>query len=191
MKTLITTTLISILTASTSFAGVLQVDPAHSSVTFEATHLKLTTIPGKFGEFSGTIDLNEKDLTKSSVEFTVQVSSINTNVVQRDDHLRSADFFDAKVHPQATFKSSSIKKAGKAYKLEGDLTIRGVTKKVTFDVQSLGKAEDPVMKTTKHVFKATTVLNRKDFGVNYGPDAIVGDKVPLQVNLEAMPKAEK
>lgn len=190
MRLLVTTALLVTTTVSTSVAAMLQVDPAHSSVTFEATHLKLTTIPGKFGEFSGSIDLNDKDITKSTVEFTVQIASINTNVGQRDDHLRSADFFDAKTHPQATFTSTSIKKAGKSYRLEGNLTIRGVVKKVTFDVQSLGKAEDPVMKTTKHVFKASTVLNRKDFGVNYGPDAIVGDKVPLHVNLEAMPKVE-
>lgn len=170
-----------------ALSKVLSFDPNHSAVTFEATHLKLTKIPGRFGVFEGTIDFNESDQTKSKIDFSVDINSINTNVQQRDDHLRSPDFFDVKKFPKATFKSTSIKKSGKGYKLEGDLTIRDVTKKVTFDAQSLGKAHDPVMKTDKYVFYGKTEINRKDFGVNYGPNEIVGDKVALVVSLEAMP----
>lgn len=177
-----------LLASKLAFGAVLSVDPSHSSVQFEATHLKLTKIPGKFGTFEGTIDYNDKDFTKSKVDFTVDVDSINTNVQQRDDHLKSPDFFDSKKFPKATFKSTSIKKSGKGFKLEGDLTIRDKTKKVSFDVQTLGKAQDPVMKVEKYVFHGTTQINRKDFGVNYGPDEIVGDKVSLEVSLEAMPK---
>lgn len=177
-----------LLAPSLSFAKALEVDPNHSSVLFEATHLKISKVPGKFGEFSGTLDLNEKDITKSKIDFTVQIASINTNVLQRDDHLRSPDFFDAKTFPKATFKTTSVKKTGKNIKLEGDLTIRDVTKKVTFDVKNMGKAHDAVMKTEKYVFIATGQINRKDFGVNYGTDDIVGDKVALWINLETMPK---
>ncbi|MCC2678352.1 MAG: YceI-like family protein [Pseudobdellovibrio sp.] len=186
-KNIVLITVLSFLLPQAAFSAMLYFDPNHSSVVFEATHLGLTKIPGKFGVFEGSIDLNEKDPTKSKIDFTVDVSSINTNVQQRDDHLRSPDFFDAKKYPKATFKSTSIKKAGKNYKLEGDLTIRDVTKKVVFDSQSLGKVADPVMKTDKYVFYGKTQINRKDFGVNYGPNEIVGDKVMLVVSLEAMP----
>src|SRR5690606_8552102 len=108
----------------------LEVDPAHSSVTFEAIHLKVAKIPGRFNSFSGTIDLNEKDVTKSKVDFTVDIASIDTAVEKRDDHLRSADFFDAKKYPKATFKSTKITKDDDDLILEGNLTIRGKTKKV-------------------------------------------------------------
>ena len=167
-------------------AEKLTVDPAHSSITFEAVHLKVSKIPGHFSEFSGTIDLNEKDITKSKVNFTVQVASINTNVPKRDEHLRSGDFFDAAKYPKATFKSTSIKKSGDDLVLEGNLTIRGVTKKATFDVKNLGKAQDPAMNAEKTIFQATGKINRKDFGVSYGPDEIVSDMIDLVVNLETV-----
>lgn len=176
------------LVPSLGSAITLEVDPNHSSVVFEATHLKFSKIPGKFGEFSGVLNLDEKDMTKSKIDFTVNVTSINTNVLQRDDHLRSPDFFDVKKYPKATFKTTAIRKSGSGYKLDGDLTIKDKTKKVTWDVKSLGKTHDPVMKTDKYVFQGSTEINRKDFGVNYGEDAIVGDKVKLWANLEAMPQ---
>ena len=119
-------------------AEKLEADPAHSTITFEAIHLKVSKIPGRFTQFNGSVDLNEKDVTKSVVDFTVQIPSITTAVEQRDTHLKSPDFFDAEKFPTATFKSTSIKKDGKDLKLEGDLTIRGVTKKVSFKVQDLG-----------------------------------------------------
>lgn len=174
--------------SSFALAINLEVDPNHSSVVFEATHLKVSKVPGKFGEFSGVLDLNEQDITKSNINFTVNVGSINTNVLQRDDHLRSPEFFDAKKYPKATFKSTAIRKSGQDFKVEGDLTIKNVTKKVVMDAKNLGKVNDPVMKTDKYVFTGSTEINRKDFGVSYGPDSLVADKVRLWVNLEAMPK---
>lgn len=169
-----------------SFAEKLEVDPNHSSINFEATHLKISKIPGRFTEFAGSLDYDEKDVKKSKVDFTVQIGSITTAVSKRDDHLKSADFFDAQKFPQATFSSTSIKKAAGGYSLEGDLTIRGVTKKVTFAVKSLGKAQDPTMNVQKTVFRATGKINRKDFGVSYGPDAVVSDNIDLVINLETM-----
>ncbi len=170
-------------------AKMLEVDPNHSAITFEATHLKVSKIPGRFTEFSGTIDLDEKDVTKSKVNLTVNIASVTTAVEKRDDHLRTGDFFDAQKFPKAVFQSTSIKKAGKGYTLTGDLTIRDVTKKVSFQVKNLGKVEDPMMKVEKSVFSATGKINRKDFGVNFGPDAVVGDQVELSINLETMPAA--
>ena len=183
-KLIVIATLIS---PSLTLAKALEVDPAHSAITFEATHLKISKVPGRFNEFSGTIDLDEKDITKSKVDFTVNVASLTTAVKKRDDHLKTNDFFDVTKFPKATFKTTDIKKSGKGYTLTGDLTIRDVTKKTSFDMKSLGKVEDPMMKTEKHVFSATGKINRKDFGVNYGPDAVVGDVVNLWINLEAMP----
>lgn len=182
---------VSILSPAFAIATTLEVDPAHSSVQFQVKHLMISTIPGFFGDFKGSIDLNDKDITKSKVEFTVKTASINTHVQKRDDHLRSNDFFNAEKFPEAKFVSTSIKKAGKnKYTLEGDLTIRDVTKKAKFKVNALGKAQDPAMKVEKTVFNAEGEINRKDFGVNYGPDAIVSDKVKLAINLEtAVPAA--
>lgn len=182
--------LIAVLISPTfAFAKKLEVDPAHSTIAFEATHLKVSKIPGRFTEFSGTVDYDEKDITKSKVDFVVNISSITTAVSKRDDHLRTPDFFDAQKYPKATFQNASIKKSGAGYTLTGDLTIRDVTKKVSFQVKNLGKVDDPMMKTEKYVFSATGKINRKDFGVNFGPDAIVGDNVDLWINLETMPAA--
>lgn len=177
----------SLISPAFAFAKMLEIDPAHSTIAFEATHLKVSKIPGRFTEFSGTIDLDEKDITKSKVDFSVNTSSITTSVLKRDDHLKTPDFFDAQKFPKATFKNASIKKSGNGYILTGDLTIRDVTKKISFQVKNLGKAEDPVMKVEKYIFSATTKINRKDFGVNYGPDPIVGDNVDLWINLETIP----
>lgn len=174
------------LASSLVFAENWVVDPAHSSINFEATHLKVSKIPGKFQDFSGTIDLNEKDFTKSKVNFTVKVASLTTSVDKRDDHLRSPDFFDAKKYPEATFKSTAIKSSGKNYILDGDLTIRGVTKKASFNVTALGKVQDPAMKAEKNIFQAKGTINRKDFGVSYGPDELVSDKIDLTINLETV-----
>lgn len=172
-----------------AFAKKLEVDPAHSTIAFEATHLKISKVPGRFTEFTGTIDFDENDITKSKVDFSVNVASITTAVSKRDDHLRTADFFDAQKFPKATFQNASIKKSGKGITLTGDLTIRDVTKKVTFQVKNLGKVDDPMMKVEKYVFSATGKINRKDFGVNFGPDAVVGDNVDLWLNLETIPAA--
>lgn len=181
--------IMALISPAFAFAKKLEVDPNHSTIAFEATHLKISKIPGRFTDFSGTVDFDEKDITKSKVDFVVNIPSITTAVSKRDDHLRTADFFDAQKFPKATFQNSSIKKSGASYMLTGDLTIRDVTKKVSFQMKSLGKVEDPMMKTEKYVFSATGKINRKDFGINYGPDAIVGDNVDLWINLETMPAA--
>lgn len=174
-----------------TYAKDLQIDPAHSSVTFVAKHLKISEIPGKFTSFTGSIDLNEKDLTKSKVNLEIDVSSINTAVDKRDQHLKSPDFFDAAKFPKASFVSTNIKKSGSSYVVTGNLKIRDLSKKVSFQMKKLGEVEDPMMKTKKYVFQASGKINRKDFGVNYGPDAIVGDIVSLDINLEGFVPAKK
>ncbi|MEZ4818712.1 MAG: YceI family protein [Bdellovibrionota bacterium] len=182
--------MITLILPTLASAKTLTVDSAHSSIMFEATHLKVTKIPGRFLEFSGTIDLDEKDFTKSKVTFDVNIASITTGVSKRDDHLKTADFFDAEKFATATFNNALIKKSGKKHIITGDLTIRGTSKKISFQVQQLGVVKDPMLQTSKHVFRASGKINRKDFGVSYGPDTIIGDEVTLWINLEAMPTSE-
>lgn len=165
------------------------VDAHHSSVTFIAKHFLVSKIPGRFKTFGGNLNI-EKDFTQSQVEFTVDVASIDTAVAQRDEHLRTPDFFDAANFPQAVFKSKSIKKEGEQYVMMGDLTIRGITKEVSFRVKDLGVAMDPMYKAERSFFRATSEINRKDFNVSYGDNAIVSDLIALEVNLETLPAAK-
>ncbi|MES3036932.1 MAG: YceI family protein [Bdellovibrionota bacterium] len=192
----ITRTLIlaSALLASTSgFAkvnyepGTYDIDPMHSKVGFEIPHLVITTVEGNFRKFDGKIELAQK-FTDSKVEATVDTSSIDTGVADRDKHLRSADFFDVEKHPKMTFKSTSISGDPENFKLEGDLTIKGVTKRVTFDSKFLGQVKD-AYGNLKSAVNATTKIKRKEYGLNWskaveaGP--VVGDEVTISLKLEA------
>lgn len=191
MKSLLKIFTLNLLLLSTlAQAKTLEIDPNHSTLGFVATHLKISKIPGRFNEFSGTIDFNEKDFTKTKINLSINIASINTSVDKRDEHLKTPDFFDAQKYPTAKFQNTSITKKGKSFQVIGDLTIRDVTKKVTFMAENLGQIEDPMMKTMKNIFYAKGTINRRDFGVNYGTDAIVGDKVDIYINLETLPAAQ-
>lgn len=180
-----------------AYATLLTVDASHSTVGFEISHLVVSTVPGSFSQFHGTIDYNEKEVTKSKVNFTVATDSINTANAKRDGHLKSEDFFDVKKYPEAKFVSTSITetgaKEGPKYKLEGDLTIHGETKKVSFDMNVLGKVKDH-RGVEKTVFHATTVINRKDFKLAWNKPLeqggyVLGETVKLNVSLETDPAA--
>lgn len=188
MKTRVLTILVAalLIAPSVSFAKLLNVDPAHASILFEAWHLKIAKIPGRFTDFTGTVDLDQTDITKSKVEFTINVASLTTAFDKRDAHLRTSDFFDVEKFPKATFKSTSIKKSGSGYALTGDLTIRDVTKKVTFQMKHLGDVDHPRTKERKYVFNASGKINRKDFGVSYAKDIVVSDMVDLSIAFEAI-----
>jgi polyisoprenoid-binding protein YceI len=162
------------------------VDAHHSSITFTAKHFLVSKIPGRFKAFDGNLNI-EKDFTHSQVEFNVDVASIDTAVEKRDEHLRTPDFFDTANFPKATFRSTKILKDGDFYIMTGDLTIRGTTKEVAFKVKDLGVAMDPMYKAERSFFHATTEINRKDFGVSYGDNAIVSDLIELEINLETLP----
>jgi polyisoprenoid-binding protein YceI len=158
--------------------GTYQIDSAHSKVGFEVAHLVISTVEGKFKEYGGTIELG-KSLASSKVSAIVKIDSIDTGVKDRDDHLKSPDFFDAKKYPEMKFVSRSIKGTPESFQMTGDLTIRGVTKRVTFDGKYLGAVVDGY-NNQKVAFEATTKINRKDFGLNWssiveaGP--VVGDR---------------
>ncbi len=181
----------SVAVASTSYQpGKYEIDTAHSSVGFEVPHLVISSVEGKFTTFIGTIDLN-KNLEKSKVEVTIDPKSIDTGNSKRDDHLRSADFFDVEKAPKMTFKSTSVKGTPDNFEIVGDLTMKGVTKKVTLKGKYLGTVKDG-FGNEKTAFVAETQLNRKDFGLNWnsmveaGP--VVGDTVTVRLKIQAAKK---
>lgn len=159
-------------------------DKSHSSVKFGISHLVISEVEGDFKMFDGELESTGDDFNNAKVTFTVDVKSVNTNDAKRDQHLQSDDFFSSDKYPKMTFTSTSFKKLkGNMYSLEGNLTIRDVTKKVKFAVVHGGTIKDPYG-NTKAGFKATTTINRRDFGVSYGTKAIVGDDVNITVNTE-------
>jgi polyisoprenoid-binding protein YceI len=179
-------------------AETYSIDPGHSEVGFSVRHM-VTNVRGRFNDFSGTINMDPKNLPKSSVEFRVKTTSIDTAVPDRDKHLRSADFFDAEKYPEITFKSDSIAPAGKdKYNVTGTLTMHGVSKKVTLPVSFLGQAKDP-WGGTRAGFETATTLNRKDYGIVWNKaidngGVLLGEDVKVEINIEAKadtPAAEK
>lgn len=172
-------------------AGVYNLDPAHSLIGFAVEHLEINWVEGRFKDFTGTINYNDRDATKSSVEFSAKIASIDTEVAARDEHLRSADFFDAAKYPEMTFKSTKIEKRGNdKYAIQGDLTIKGVTKRIEFPFSFTGAVKDP-WGGTRFGIEAQTKINRRDYGINYGNALAaggfdVGDEVTINLRLEAV-----
>lgn len=162
------------------------IDPVHSNVGFSIRHF-VARVPGKFKDFSGKIVVDRDDLTKSSAQATIKVASIDTDNQKRDDHLRSADFFDAAKYPEMKFQSRSWKKTGDdSYDVTGDLTIKDVTRQVVLKVSLLGFG--PGMNGAKlSGWEATTTIDKKDFNVKDPAmlDAALGDDVKITINVEA------
>lgn len=173
--------------------GKFNIDPMHSKVGFEIPHLVISTVDGSFKTFEGTVEI-DPTFSKSKVEAEVQISSIDTGVPKRDDHLKSAEFFDAKKYPKMIFKSTAIQGSPEAFKLEGDLTIHGTKKPVVFEGKFLGAVTDGYG-NRKAAFKVSTKINRQDFGLKWssvveaGP--VVGDEVTITLNIQAAKQAEK
>ncbi len=154
----------------------------------------ISNVRGEFGKMSGTVTLDEKDVTKSTVEAVIDATTIDTREAKRDEHLRSADFFDVAKHPTITFKSTKVEKAGKdGLKVTGDLTIRGTTKPVVLKVTGpTGEVKDPYANIRRGV-SATTKVNRNDYGVAWsgvleGGGAIVGNDVNIELEVELVKK---
>jgi polyisoprenoid-binding protein YceI len=164
------------------------IDPAHTDVQFSAKHMMVTTVRGKFGVVSGSITLDDETPAKSTGELIVQVASLNTGVEKRDAHLRSADFFDAENHPTATFVATRIAgRGGKDYAVTGDLTIRGTTLPVTFDVELLGFYTG-MNGARRAGFHGAGKLDREAFGLTWNVALesggwLVGKEVRLEVDL--------
>lgn len=184
---MVTLTLISGAFAQT--AKTWNVDKMHSAVKFSVSHLVISEVDGSFKIFDGNMVATKEDFTDAKINFTVDVNSINTDNANRDGHLKSDDFFNAEKYPNMTFVSTSFKKkSGSAYELTGDLSIRDVTKKVTFAVKYGGTTKDPYG-NTKAGFKATGTINRLQYGLKWNTlteagGAVVGADIDLTINLE-------
>jgi polyisoprenoid-binding protein YceI len=169
--------------------GTWTVDASHSTIGFVVRHLVVAKTRGRFGTFEGTITIAEKPL-ESTVVASADTASVNTNDDTRDNHLRTSDFFEAETYPKLTFVSTSIEPDGDDYKLNGDLTIKGVTKPVSFDLEFEGVVTDP-WGNTKAGFTAETEVNRKDWGLDYNAvleagGVLIGEKVKLTLEIEAL-----
>lgn len=169
-------------------------DPAHSLAEFSVKHMMISTVKGRFAKLEGVIEADPADLTTATASVEIDVASIDTHEAQRNQHLRSADFFDAEKFPKLTFRSKRVTaKGGDEYALTGDLTIRGVTKEVTLDLTFEGEGKDP-WGNQRIGFSAETRINRKDFGLNWNAlletgGVLVGDQVKINVEIEAIKQA--
>jgi polyisoprenoid-binding protein YceI len=178
-------------------ATVWEIDPAHTSAQFAIRHLMVSTVRGDFRKVSGKVDLNDQDVTKSTVEATIDVASVDTGIAKRDDHLRSPDFFDVAKYPTITFKSKKIQKGSGDgnLKITGDLTMHGVTKEVVLDFDgSLKPVKSPQGKTLIGGM-ASTKINRKDYGLTWNAaletgGVAVGEDVVITIDIEMTQAAQ-
>jgi polyisoprenoid-binding protein YceI len=172
---------------------VWYIDPYHTQATFSVKHMMVSTVRGRLGKLRGTIDIDPADPQRASFEIGADVVAIDTGDARRDGHLRSADFFDAEKYPEIVFKSSAVFPKGEnRYAASGDLTIRDVTRPVTFDVELEGVGVDG--KGGQHLgASATITIDRKDFGLVWNQPVpsgvLVGEKVKIEVGLEAIDAA--
>ena len=189
----LTLVLLAALAAPAFAQSSWEIDPAHSNVQFGVRHLMISTVRGKFTKFTATAAGDEKDAAHASVQASVDVASIDTGDEKRDAHLKTPDFFDAEKFPTITFKSTKVEAAGdRRYKLHGDLTMHGVTKPVVLDVEATPEVKG-MRGETRAGARATTKINRKDFGISWsksmdGGGVVVGDEVEVTIDVEAVKK---
>lgn len=183
-----------LLSASVAGATEFKIDKTHSEVGFKVRHF-LSKTAGRFDDFSGTIQLDESDLTKSSVELKINASSVDTDNADRDKHLKTEDFFWVEKYPEITFRSTKIVKTGNStYDVVGNLTMRGVTKTITLPVSFMGKINDP-WGNVRVGFETATKINRKEYGINWNKALdqggfMLSDDVDISINIEAVHRAE-
>jgi polyisoprenoid-binding protein YceI len=173
--------------------GTWALDASHSSVEFVVRHMGLSKVRGRFGTFSGAMVVAD-DLSASSITAEVDLASVSTNNDDRDAHLRSSDFFDAETHPKMTFASTAIEGGDGEYTMTGDLTIAGVTRTVTFDVEFNGTETFPFDQSVHAGFSATAAISRKDFGIEFevplsADKVMIGDKVQIELEAQFAPAA--
>ncbi len=169
------------------------VDVGHSAIHFWVRHMVISKVHGRFAKWSGSIELDEQDLSRSTVAVRVDAGSIDTQVADRDAHLRSADFLDVAQHPELTFASRKVEKAGGALRVTGDLTLHGVTREVVLEAEYAGTGKDP-WGNERAGFSAKTTIDRRQFGLVWNAaletgGLLVGEKVEISIELEAVKKA--
>ena len=184
-----------VVTTISAFAqtSTWNIDPAHSTAQFTVRHMGISNVTGNFTKVSGTVALDEKDITHSQASASIDVNSVDTRVEMRDKDLRSPNFFEVEKYPTMEFKSKSIRKNGDKLQMVGDLTIHGTTREVTLDVDGpTAEIADP-WGNARRGFSATTAINRKDFNLTYNNllktgEAVVGDNVKIQIDVELVRK---
>ena len=182
-------------TASTSetatLTGRFQIDAAHSRLGFVARHAMVTKVRGHFGDVTGELHLDQEDPSRSTAEVTARMASINTGNEQRDEHLRGTDFFGVDEYPEMTFRSTKAEQTGDdQYRLTGDLTIKGVTRPVTFDLEFTGATHDP-WGNLRVGFEGRAAINRKDWGLSWNValeagGLLVSEKINIELDIAAV-----
>jgi len=168
-----------------------QIDSAHSGIHFSVRHLVIAKVRGQFSRWTGALAVPGGDFSRATVDVTIDATSIDTGVADRDAHLRSADFFDVETHPEITFRSRRLEPLGEdRFALVGDLTIRGTTREVVLDVESAGQTKDP-WGNVRAGFAGRTSIDRKEFGLTWNQaleagGVMVGDKVEIEIEVEAV-----
>jgi polyisoprenoid-binding protein YceI len=167
------------------------IDTSHSGVHFSVRHMVVSKVRGAFGDWQATLLFDEENPSASKVSARIKATSIDTREPKRDGHLRSSDFFDVEQHPELVFESTKVEKSGEgAYRITGDLTIRGVTREVVLDTEFLGRGKDP-WGQERLGFQASTAINRKDFGLTWNQaleagGVLVGEKVEISLDVQAV-----
>lgn len=169
----------------------MQIDTSHSSITFVVRHMKFAKARGMFSSFEGTINFDEENIANSSANVTIDANSIDTADENRDNHLRSSDFFGTEENPNLTFVSTKVEANGGDYKVHGDLTMNGITRPVVLDAEFNGQGTSP-MGPEVYSFSAETKVNRKDFDMNWNAALeaggfLVSDEVKIELEVEANP----
>ena len=178
-------------------AATWTIDPDHSNVGFKVRHLMVSNVRGNFEKHVGTVEINDRDITKSKVSVTVDTASVNTNVAKRDAHLRSPDFFDVVKYPTMTFVSKKVVRAGQdRLKITGDLTLHGVTREVVLDVEGPSQESKDPWGNIRRGASASTTVNRKDFGLLWNKTletggVVVGDDVTITLEIEMIKEPTK
>jgi polyisoprenoid-binding protein YceI len=198
LKTAQRIAIVSAIVLLTSFSALAQtstwnIDPAHSTAQFTVRHLAISNVTGNFTKVTGSLVLNEKDITQSQVSAGIDVSSVDTRVEARDKDLKSPHFFDVEKYPTIEFKSKRIVSAGGKLQVIGDLTIHGTTREVTLDVDGPTPELSDPWGNSRRGISATTTINRKDFNLVYNKllntgEAVVGDNVKIQIDAEMVKK---
>jgi polyisoprenoid-binding protein YceI len=196
-KTLLAAALSGILTIPAAATSTWQIDPAHTAAGFAVKHLMISTVRGQFKGITGTVTWDDQDVSKSSVDVTIDANTVDTSEPMRDKDLKSEKFFDVAKYPTITFKSKKVEavSAGKV-KITGDLTIHGVTKEAVLDVEGPTPPVKDPWGNTRVAASASTKVNRQDYGVKWnanmdGGGVVVGDDVNITIDLEMTKKAPK
>ena len=166
------------------------IDPTHTEIGFKVKHMMFTNVSGKFTTYDATITTEEDNFENATIEFSADINSINTNNADRDNHLKSGDFFDVENHPKLTFKATAFTKKGDDYELTGDLTLKGITKSVKLETEFSGLMKDP-WGNTKVGLNIVGKINRKDWGLNWNSaletgGVLVSEEVKLNIELQLL-----